>query len=58
MIRRQWFSCRHRNHSCDTVQFGRQVTRFFVANCAKAEDDSVDRNCAELMDGVKHEGEV
>jgi hypothetical protein len=43
---------------CDTVQFGRQVTRCFLANCARTEDDSVDRNWTELMDGIKYEREL
>jgi len=44
--------------SCDTVQFGRQVTRCFLANCARKEDDSVDRNWTELMDGIKCERQL
>jgi len=44
--------------SCDTVQFGRHVTSFFLANCARTEDDSADRNCTELMDDTKYERQL
>jgi len=44
--------------SCDTVQFGTHVISFFLANCARTEDDSADRKCTELMDDMKYERQL
>jgi len=44
--------------SCDTVHFGRQVTSFFLPNCARTEEYSVEWNCTELMDDMKYEREL